>query len=54
MFADSRCGVVVIPAGLLEEVVDMLPGITEANAKAMEDVRNGKSIYDSFTKHRGA
>lgn len=53
MFADSAAGVVVIPAALLEKVVDMLPGLTEADAKALEDVKNGKSIYDALRKHRG-
>ncbi|KAL0633949.1 hypothetical protein Q9L58_007132 [Maublancomyces gigas] len=52
VFADSRAGVVVIPAVLLEKVVEMLPGMVEADSKAMEDVRNGKSIYDAFKKHR--
>lgn len=31
----------------------MLPKIVEADTKAMEDVRNGKKIYDAFKKHRG-
>lgn len=43
----------MIPSALLEQVVEMLPAITEADAKALEDVRNGKSIYDSLKKHRG-
>lgn len=31
----------------------MLPKMVEADEKAMEDVRNGKSVYDSFKKYRG-
>lgn len=43
----------MIPQALLERVVEMLPRIAEADAKAMEDVRGGKSIYESLKKHRG-
>ncbi|KAH8149365.1 uncharacterized protein LAJ45_06444 [Morchella importuna] len=53
VFADSKNGVVIIPAAHLVQVVGMLPKMVAADAKAMEDVRSGKKIYDAFKKHRG-
>lgn len=52
MFADPDEGVVVIPRGKLDEVIELLPRITEADVNVMEVVRNGGPVKEAFAKHR--
>ncbi|KAK4980914.1 hypothetical protein LTR28_012401, partial [Elasticomyces elasticus] len=54
VFADAEeRGVVVIPKDRLEEVVEMLPRLKEADEKCLEDVRSGIDVAEAFARHRG-
>jgi hypothetical protein len=43
---------VVIPVEKLDEVIELLPKITTADAKAIEEVKAGMSVKEAFAKHR--
>lgn len=45
-------GVVVIPSGLLDDVLSLMPKLTEADDNVKEDVQNGASVSDAFKRHR--
>lgn len=53
MFCDPVEGIVVIPAGLLDEVLGLMPKLVEADDKVMADVDKGVSVFEAFQKHRG-
>lgn len=46
-------GVVVIPQEKVEQVIEMLPGIVEADERVKEDVVKGMTVHEAFKKHRG-
>jgi regulator of RNase E activity RraA len=50
---EEELGVVVIPKDALEEVLQMLPKLVEADEKVMEDVLVGGEVGEAFKKHRG-
>lgn len=52
IFSDPDNGVVVIPHDKLESVVEMLPGLVEADDKVKDDVNNGVSVQEAFQRHR--
>ena len=52
MFCDPLEGVVVIPAGLLEDVLTLMPKLVAADDKVKEDVLNGSTVFEAFRKHR--
>jgi regulator of RNase E activity RraA len=53
VFADPENGVVVIPQDVLEKVLEILPGLVEADRRAIEDVKAGVSVSEAFRRHRG-
>ncbi|KAI9151835.1 4-hydroxy-4-methyl-2-oxoglutarate aldolase [Paramyrothecium foliicola] len=52
-FMDPVNGVVVIPQGKVEQVLELLPRLTAADDKVKEDVLRGTSVYAAFKLHRG-
>ncbi|KAL0941918.1 DlpA domain-containing protein [Colletotrichum truncatum] len=52
VFADAVNGVVVIPQGKVDQVLELLPKLTAADDKVKEDVLKGMSVYDAFKAHR--
>lgn len=53
VFSDPENGVVVIPLEKLDEVVDLLPQLVEADDRVKNDVERGISVQEAFKKHRG-
>lgn len=45
--------VVVIPRAKLDEVLEMLPGLKEADDKVLQDVLAGVDLNEAFARHRG-
>jgi regulator of RNase E activity RraA len=45
-------GVVVVPKGKVEELLDLLPKLVEADEKVIQDVGRGVSVEEAFRKHR--
>ncbi|KAI9863988.1 MAG: hypothetical protein M1824_006026 [Vezdaea acicularis] len=55
VFADPVEGVVVVPASRLDDVLSLLPRLTEADRRVKEDVDKGrKGVGEAFIAHRGA
>ncbi|KAF2197044.1 DlpA domain-containing protein [Delitschia confertaspora ATCC 74209] len=55
IFADpDENGVVCIPKGKVNEVLELLPKLVKADEKVMEDVERGVSVKESFKRHRSA
>ena len=52
VFCDPLEGVVVIPRDLLDEVIELMPRLVEADDRVKEDVQNGSSVFEAFKKHR--
>jgi len=52
VFADPLEGVVVIPQDQLDEVLELLPKLTSADEKVIEDVRKGGLVREAFAKYR--
>lgn len=52
LFCDPLEGVVVIPAALLDEVLELMPKLVAADDKVKEDVLAGSTVFDAFKKHR--
>ena len=46
-------GVVCIPKALLSDVLALAERGREVDAKCLEDIKAGKSIQETFKKHRG-
>lgn len=44
---------VIIPKDKVSKVIEMLPGLMDADDKIKEDVSKGMSVFESFKKHRG-
>ncbi|KAL4999644.1 hypothetical protein BDV10DRAFT_184035 [Aspergillus recurvatus] len=53
VFCDPLEGVVVIPKDLLDRVLEVMPGIVEADDKVKEAVEGGMSVFEAFKKFRG-
>ncbi|KAI1932755.1 hypothetical protein LOY94_001458 [Ophidiomyces ophidiicola] len=51
-FCDPVEGVVVIPNGLLDSVLELMPRLTEADDRVRGDIENGSTVFDAFKKHR--
>lgn len=52
VFCDPLEGIVVIPQGLLDEVISLMPKLVEADERVKEDVEKVGSVFDAFKKHR--
>jgi len=52
MVADED-GVVCVPQGIIEKVVNLAQKGREVDEKCMEDIRAGKGVQASFKLHRG-
>ncbi|KAF2135835.1 uncharacterized protein K452DRAFT_322830 [Aplosporella prunicola CBS 121167] len=46
-------GVVVVPADVVEKVLDLIPGIVEADEKCVEGIKAGRTVQDVFKEFRG-
>ncbi|KAL6234805.1 hypothetical protein BDW75DRAFT_156510 [Aspergillus navahoensis] len=53
VFCDPLEGVVVIPRDLLDQVLEVMPGIVQADDKVKEAVEGGMSVFEAFKKFRG-
>ncbi|KAL4908157.1 hypothetical protein BDW74DRAFT_97687 [Aspergillus multicolor] len=53
VFCDPLEGVVVIPKDLLDQVLEIMPGIVEADDRVKEAVEGGMSVFEAFKKFRG-
>ncbi|PHH68257.1 hypothetical protein CDD83_6180 [Cordyceps sp. RAO-2017] len=53
-FHDPDNGLVVIPRGALDRVLELLPGLVAADDKVKRDVGRGTSVRDAFKLHRAA
>jgi regulator of RNase E activity RraA len=53
VFCDRINGVVVIPQEKVESVVEMLPGLVEADERVKGDVGKGVEVKEAFRRHRG-
>jgi regulator of RNase E activity RraA len=53
VFSDPENGVVIIPQGKLTNVIELLPGLVEADDRVKEDVSRGVTVKEAFAKHRG-
>jgi regulator of RNase E activity RraA len=47
-------GVVAIPQGKVDEVLELLPMLVEADEKVMQDVEQGVTVQEAFKRHRKA
>lgn len=43
----------IIPRSKVAKVIDMLPGLVEADDRVKEDVAQGVTVQEAFKKHRG-
>lgn len=46
-------GVVAVPRGKVEELLDLLPKLVGADERVIADVEAGFSVQEAFKKHRG-
>lgn len=53
VFSDAVNGVIVIPLEKVDQVIEMLPRLMEADDKVKEDVAKGMTVQEAFKKHRG-
>ncbi|KAL7273807.1 hypothetical protein RUND412_003315 [Rhizina undulata] len=53
VFADpANDAVIAIPRMKLTSVMEILPGIVDADDKVMEDIKKGRSVWGAFKEHR--
>ncbi|OCF31427.1 hypothetical protein I316_06829 [Kwoniella heveanensis BCC8398] len=52
IIADAN-GVVAIPHGLAEKVVEIVPQLVKADQACLKDVLDGRSVTETFKDHRG-
>lgn len=53
LFADpAERGIVVIPVDKLQSVVELLPGLKEADDRVVADVTAGVDVTEAFKRHR--
>jgi regulator of RNase E activity RraA len=53
IFLDSTNGAVAIPKEKVEEVIELLPKLVNADDHVKEDVEQGMSVQEAFKTHRG-
>jgi regulator of RNase E activity RraA len=53
IFCDPLEGVVVIPQSLLEDCLQLMPKLVQADDFVKADVDRGMSVSEAFKKHRG-
>jgi uncharacterized protein YacL len=53
IFCDPLEGVVVIPRFLLEDCLQLMPKLVEADDLVKADVDRGMTVLEAFKKHRG-
>lgn len=53
LFADSSDGIVVIPEELVNDVIDLMPRLVQADDRVKADVQAGSTVAAAFKKHRG-
>lgn len=46
-------GLVAIPPSLAAEVIRILPELAAVDRQCLEDVKNGRSVLETFTDRRG-
>ncbi|KAH8730961.1 DlpA domain-containing protein [Phaeosphaeriaceae sp. PMI808] len=46
-------GVVAVPQGKIEELLELLPKLVNADEKVIEEVESGISVQEAFKRHRG-
>lgn len=46
-------GVVCVPAAKADEVISLASNGREVDARCMEDIKAGKTVQETFKKHRG-
>ncbi|KAI7595454.1 hypothetical protein D0869_01822 [Hortaea werneckii] len=49
---EGERGSVVIPLSKLDEVLNLLPGLKEADEKCIKDVESGVEVREAFRRHR--
>ncbi len=52
IFCDPLEGVVAIPKDLVDDVIELMPRLVEADDRVKEDVQAGSSVFEAFKKHR--
>ncbi|KAK5086483.1 hypothetical protein LTR05_003651 [Lithohypha guttulata] len=52
VFADPIEGVVVIPNGLVDQVIELMPKLVSADDKVKEEVESGTTVQAAFKRHR--
>lgn len=53
MIDPSENGVVAVPQGKVDELLELLPKLVGADEKVIADVEAGVSVQEAFKKHRG-
>ena len=53
MIDPQENGVVVVPQGMVEELLELLPRLVAADEKVLVDVGAGVSVQEAFQRHRG-
>ena len=53
VFCDPVNGAVVIPRGMIAQVLEMMPRFIEADDRVKEAVAGGMSVHEAFHQHRG-
>jgi regulator of RNase E activity RraA len=46
-------GVVCIPQGMVERVIELASAGREVDARCLDDINNGAGVQETFRKHRG-
>jgi regulator of RNase E activity RraA len=49
----DKDGVVVLPAGLAEQVLEIIPKVVSADDKCAEAIKGGMSVEQAFATFRG-
>jgi regulator of RNase E activity RraA len=52
MIDPTENGVVAVPQGKVDEVLQLLPKLVAADEKVIGDVKNGRSVDEAFKEHR--
>lgn len=52
MIDEEERGVVCVPRGLVERVLEMLPGMVEADGRCEDAVKEGMSVKEAFATYR--
>ncbi|KAF2853321.1 RraA-like protein [Plenodomus tracheiphilus IPT5] len=53
MIDPEENGVVAVPLGKVEELLELLPNLVGADEKVIADVEQGVSVAEAFRRHRG-